>query len=58
MIIKGSDGKIETEKVKVSEPGNNKACKSFHWVKKSNFESHDQQIIKEITVKNSTNFLK
>ena len=53
-IIKGPDGKIETERDKVVAI--TELAKVFLGQKSSMFESQGQQILKEITVKNSTNY--
>ena len=55
-IIKGPNGKIETERNKVADLAITKLAKVFLGQKSSVVESHGQQIIKEITVKNSTNY--
>ena len=57
-IIKGPDGKIETERDKVADLAITELAKVFLGQKSYIFESHGQQIIKEITVKNSTNYEK
>ena len=57
-IIKGPDGKIETERNKVADMAITELAKVFMGKKSPIFESHGQQIIKEITVKSSTSFQK
>ena len=57
-IIKGPDGKIETEREKVADLAITELAKVFIGQKSPIFESHGQQIIKEIIVKNSTNYEK
>ena len=57
-IIKGPDGKIETERDKVADLAITELAKVFIGQKSPIFESHGQQIIKEIIVKNNTNYEK
>ena len=57
-IIKGPDGKIETERDKVADLAITELAKVFIGQKSPIFESHGHQIIKEIIVKNNTNYEK
>ena len=57
-IIKGPDGKVQTEREKVADLAITELAKVFIGQKSPIFESHGQQIIKEILVKNSTNYEK
>ena len=56
--LKGPDGKVETEREKVADLAITGLANIFNGKKSPIFESHGEQIIKEITVKNSFNYEK
>ena len=57
-FLKGPDGKVETERDKVADLAITGLAKIFNGKKSPILESHGEQIIKEITVKNSFNYEK
>ena len=56
--LKGPDGKVETDRDKVADLAITGLAKVFNGKRSPIFESHGEQIIKEITVKNNFNYEK